>query len=484
MNKQKILTKSDFLSYCVCPKDFWLRKNRPDIYQKPELTLFFQKLIREGYEVEKYAKDLFVDKENVEFQKQFQVDEGLNSNGVKFYAEVDVFEKLEEKELAVGNIYEVKSSSEIKTDLQHNHIKDITFQVVTAERSGIKINKAFIVHVNKEYVRNGEINPFELLVVEDVTNRVNDEKEQVSLMMDEALKIMNKQDVDISKCDCLYKSAGQRCDSFKVLNPTVPEYSVQQIFQGKKIKELVDDGIFDPKNVPEDFEMTERQKDKVYLQKIGKPNIEVQNIKEILGKFQYPLYFFDYESVNKPVPPLDGYKTNQHLVFQYSLHKLNEDGSLKHFEYLAEDMINSTKGLVEQLKDNIGPIGTVIVWHDTFEKGRNRELGQIHPETKEFFKDVNNRIFDLKIIFQKNYLHPDFKGSASIKKVLPVLLPELSYKNLNIQDGTMAMTEWERMVSSDISKEEKKEIRSNLLKYCELDTFAMVEIFKLINHLN
>lgn len=471
MSKQRILTKSDFLSYCVCPKDFWLRKNRPDIYQKPELTLFFQKLIREGYEVERYAKDLFIDKDKVEFQKQIQTEEG-------FYAELDAYEPEE------GNIYEVKSSSGVKTDLQHNHIKDVTFQTIVAEKLGLKVNKSFLIHINKDYVREGEVNPFGLLVVEDVTERVNEEKEQVELMMNEALKLMNKEDVDITKCDCIYRSAGQRCDSFSVLNPQVPEYSIQNIFQGKKIKELVHEGIFDPKDVPEDFEMTDIQKDKVYLQKTGNPMVDLEAIQNTLSKFQFPIYFFDYESINKPVPPIDGYKTNQHLVFQYSLHKLNEIGTLEHFEYLANDMENSTKGLVEQLRSDLGPVGTVIVWHDTFEKGRNRELGQLHPETKEFFRDMNDRIFDLKVVFQKDYLHPKFKGSASIKKVLPVLLPELSYKNLVVQDGTMAMTEWERSLSPEISKEDKDQIREALLKYCELDTFAMVKIYQFLKDLN
>ncbi len=468
--KSNILTKSDFLSFCVCSKDFWLRKNRPDIYRKPELTLFFQKLIREGYEVEKYAKQLFKD---AEFQKQVKTQEG-------FYAELDIYKD--------GNIYEVKSSSEIKTDLIHNHIKDITFQTIVAEKSGLRIKKSFIVHINKKYIRGGEINPFDLLEVKDVTERVREEKGQVELMMNQALKLMNEEEVDISKCDCIYKSAGQRCDSFSVLNPNIPEYSIHNIFQGNKIKELIAMEVYDPKDVPEDFDMTDRQREKIYLQKIGKPNINTTEIKEKIEKFIYPIYFLDYESINKPVPLLDGYKPNQHLVFQYSLHKLNEDGKLEHFEYLAYDFENATSGLVKNLQSDLGPIGTIISWHDLFEKSRNKELAKLHPECKIFFDSVNNRIFDLKVIFQKDYLHPDFKGSASIKKVLPVLLPELSYKKLNIQDGTMAMTAFEEMV--EIKKNKKrsmkklKRIKENLLKYCKLDTLAMVLIYKFLKDLN
>jgi CRISPR/Cas system-associated exonuclease Cas4 (RecB family) len=466
MSKARILTKSDFLSYCVCRKDFWLRKNRPDIYKKPELTLFFQKLIRDGYEVEKYAKKLFPD---AHFQKQIQTEDGL-------YAELDIFQD--------GNIYEVKSSSEIKTDLEHNHIKDITFQTIVAERSGVKVDKSFIIHINKEYIKDGEINPFGLLKLVDVTDRVVKEKEQVGLMMDEALRYMNEENIDITKCECINRSAGQRCDSFSVLNPTVPKYSVQHIFTGKKLKELVAEQIFDPKDVPEDFEMTKRQKDRVYLQKIGEPTIDEKEIKNILNKLVYPLYFFDYETLGKPVPLLNGYRPNQNLVFQYSLHKLNSDGSLEHFEYLANDFENATFGLVKALREQIGSIGSIISWHAIFERDRNKELGKLHPESAEFFRDMNSRMYDLKLIFQNEYLHPKFNGSASIKKVLPVLLPELSYKSLNIQDGTMAMTEWERMVKlGDVNSIEFQEIRNNLLEYCKLDTYAMVKIFEVLKSL-
>jgi CRISPR/Cas system-associated exonuclease Cas4 (RecB family) len=470
MSKERILTKSDFLTYCTCSKDFWLRKNKPDLYKKPELTLFFQKLIREGYEVERYAKTLFDD---AVFQKQIKTKEG-------FYAELDMART--DPETGKLNIYEVKSSSGIKTDKAHNHIKDITFQTIVAERSGIEVGNSFIVHINKDYVRDGEINQFELLKIVDVTEKVNEEKEQVSLMMDEALQIMNKkeEDIDLKKCECIYKSHGQRCDSFSVLNPQVPEYAVQNIFQGKKIRELVDENIFSPTDVPDDFEMTDNQREKITLQKIGKPMIDKEAIEKTLNNFVYPVYFFDYESINKPVPMIDGYKTNQHLVFQFSLHKLSEDGELEHFEYLAEDIDNATKGLVDTLKEYLGPVGTILVWHESFEKGRNIELGKLHPEMRNFFIDMNNRIYDLKKIFAKDYLHPDFKGSASIKKVLPVILPKLSYKGLNVSDGTMAMTQWEKSTEKDLPKEEKEQLRKDLLEYCELDTFAMVELYSFL----
>jgi CRISPR/Cas system-associated exonuclease Cas4 (RecB family) len=484
------LTKTDFKEYLICPKWVWLKKNDPDKYKSGGLNLFLQKLIREGYEVERYAREMFPEGE---FQAEFKTADGL-------LAKIDILTRIENPESRIQHdIYEVKSSSEIKTDLLHNHIKDITFQTIVAERAGVKVGKSYIIHMNKEYVRDGDINVYELFTVEDVTERVAEEKEQVSLLIDEALEYLKKKEINMNACPCLQRSSGQRCDNFATFNSHVPKYGVHNLFIGNKLKDLVEQGIFEINDIPEDFKLTDIQQTKVDLQKSQRPQIDEEAIKETLDKLVFPLYFFDYETLPKPIPMLDGYRPHQQLVFQFSLHILQKDNKLEHFEYLAEDVEHATKGAVESLKGHLGPIGSVIVWYEAFEKGRNLELAELHPESKDFFLDMNNRIFDLMKPFKKDYLHPDFKGSASIKNVLPVIVPELSYKNLDIQNGTMAMTEWEKIVLTEVSDEEssfdsprqgsgqaaqdKQKTREGLLKYCELDTFAMVEIYKFLRNL-
>ena len=194
----------------------------------------------------------------------------------------------------------------------------------------------------------------------------------------------------------------------------------------------------------------------------------------------FPLYFLDYETYGTPIPLLDGYKTNQQIVFQVSVHKLDADGTLEHFEYLADGLPGATSGLLEALRGCMGPVGSVIVWYEPFEKARNLELAELHPEHRDFLEDINNRVFDLMKVFKEDYQHPDFQGSASIKKVLPVLLPELSYKTLDIQNGTMALSEWEKMIKGGMSDDDIEKTKANLLKYCALDTMAMVEIFEVL----
>jgi hypothetical protein len=166
------------------------------------------------------------------------------------------------------------------------------------------------------------------------------------------------------------------------------------------------------------------------------------------------------------------------MVFQYSLHVLGEDGELKHFEFLAKDLKSATKDLLKSMRENIGPVGSVVVWNESFEKGKNKELMELHPEHRDFLENLNERVFDLMVVFKKYYLSPDFYGSASIKKVLPVMCPGFSYSDLEVQDGTMAMDAWGKTIFEDLAESEVNEIRQNLLKYCELDTLAMVKIFE------
>jgi len=486
-----ILTKTDFKEYLLCHKSLWLKKNKPELYTPGEFSLFLQKILQDGDAVEAYVQKLFPEgvlihghnkalvektqellpQQGTLFQATFETPEGL-------FAKIDILKW--NTETKKWDIYEVKASTEIKSDLKHNHLKDVTFQTLVVESvlGNDLVGESFIIYINKDYRRSEDLDLEQLFVFENVTNDVDGIRDEVVREMQEALKHLAEEEIIYQTCPCFYRTNGQRCDAFFFFNPDVPAYSVHHIVSGKKLQALLDMNVLAIETIPEDFPLTPIQRKKVELVRSGQPVINTRAIAKELEKLSFPLYFLDYETYSSPIPLLSGYKANQAVVFQVSVHKLDQDGTLEHFEYLAHDFTDATRGLVAMLTQTIGPVGDVLVWYESFEKGRNKELTELHPEQSEFFLDLNERIFDLMKVFTKHYADPNFGGSFSIKNVLPVMLPELTYKSLEIQNGTMALSEWEKTVNSNMTDERRQETRENLLRYCELDTRAMVELYK------
>lgn len=136
---------------------------------------------------------------------------------------------------------------------------------------------------------------------------------------------------------------------------------------------------------------------------------------------------------------------------------------------------------VKAMREVIGDVGSVIVWNKTFEGGRNKEMAAMFPEYSEFLLDVNKRIFDLMEVVSKDIISTlTLVVDIRLKKVLPVMVPELTYKELTINKGDQAMTAWWEMVNMEGKNlgVKKQAIAGALLQYCELDTFAMVRIWK------
>ena len=482
------ITKTDFLHYLNCPESFRLYKKRPDEYPIGEFTLFQEKIIKEGYEVESYAIRLFPDgiaipeSESPEytskildsggtffFQASFLTEEGL-------FVRVDILERLAD---GSWHLYEVKSSSSVKTDAAHNHIKDAGFQKYVLTECGYEVSKVSVIHVNKDYIKRGEINPAGLLKITAITQQVNEQHEETASEIRSALELltMNKA---FDGCSCLNKTRSNHCDAFDYLNPKLGEHSIYELNRIgiKNITELRKMGVMLIRDIPEDYRLTKKnkwQRESVILEK---PIVEVAKIREALQSLKWPLHFIDYETHPSAIPKVDGLRPHQHLTFQVSIHSLEKSGELRHYEYLSPTMELPEK-LVPFMKNATGTNGTFVSWHASFEKGRNKEMIELFPENKHYLEYINDHMFDLETVFCDHYVDYRFKGRTSIKSVLPVLVPDLSYDQLAIQDGTMALDTWGRWVSdATLSEEERNTIRQQLLDYCELDTMAMVEIYR------
>lgn len=472
-----MLSKSDFLKFLQCEKYLWLYKHKKDLLVEVSETQ--QAIFDRGFTVESYAERLLP-----KGKLQMVARAPFAGKPNQLYARADIVQQNEETGLY--DIYEVKSTSGVKAE----HLPDLAFQKIAFEGAGYKIGRTFLVHLNSEYVRDGEIVPEKLLSVEDVTEDVNEMVKNITPLIPEALAtIEKKEEVQvriIKQCTTPYA-----CPFIPYCWPqaNIPEYSVYDLtgIREKPLIELLDRGVVRVEDVPADIKLTAAQAAQVKVAKSGKTIMEKAKIKKVLARLKYPLYFLDYEAVNPGIPLWDGTRPYQQVCFQYSLHVLRAPGAeLEHFEYLAEGQGNPVPGLLAQLRKDIGSdAGSVIVWYKSFEMGRNVEMAEMFPEYREFLEGVNGRVFDLFEIFKKGYfVHPDFRGSNSIKDVLPALVPELDYGNLeDVREGTMASLRWEQVnFGAPMEAGEREKVRWNLLRYCERDTLAMVRVLEVLRY--
>ncbi len=464
-----MLTKSDFLLYLDAPLHLWAEHNNqteksPSSY---ELQIFEQ-----GKEIEKLGKEYLsnllkntVPDSEIEMEKTF-IDGG-------YQARVDV--ALYDPKEHIYDIYEIKSSTSVKKEHQY----DIAFQRLVMKASAA-IRKAFVVHVNKEYVREGNLDLDNFFMIEDVTEAVEKLESEVSTGREQArLVLTSSSPTGIIGC-----VKPETCPCPRLCHPHLPSHSIFDIprLNEQKARELKARGILSITDIPEDYPLSDRQRAQVKLQKSGSLSSILLAIKKELSKLQYPLHFLDYETYSPVIPFFNGYKPYQHVVFQYSLHMVaDRNGEAEHFEYLATENKDPGVDLLTHLKKHFQNEGSVVVWNKTFEIGRNSEMAERYPKFRPWLNDMNSRIYDLMDVFEKGYyIHPDFRGSVSIKSVFPVLVPENSstYTDLPISKGDQAMIAWLKIVDGELSSEEVEETRQNLLRYCQLDTEAMLKIWK------
>ncbi|MCA9981246.1 MAG: DUF2779 domain-containing protein, partial [Anaerolineales bacterium] len=228
-----------------------------------------------------------------------------------------------------------------------------------------------------------------------------------------------------------------------------------------------------------DHRLTANQRAFVNLFAQEQTHIDREAIRRAVAQLEYPLYFFDFETIDHAVPIYKGCKPYQQVPFQYSCHILHADGTLTHREYLHTGIDDPRPALVEALLNDLGDGGHIIVYFARFEGERLRELATAVPAYEAELLALAERLWDQLNIFKNHYSDYRFNGSNSLKNVLPVLVPELSYKALDVQNGTQAQVVWEEMVGTR-DPVRQQVLVEQLLAYCHLDTLAMVEIHRVL----
>ena len=492
-----ILSKSDYMLFLRHPAWLWLKKFEK--HKLPPIDANLQVLFDVGHEFEGYVEKLYPEAVKLGFSNyaQYQalpyktqqaLDQGaktilqgrFETDGLTCI--VDVLERVDGD---VFDLIEIKSSTKAKPE----HEYDLAFQTIVLEKSGIKIRNISVIHANKEYVRDGDIEPGKLSTKTDIIQQVRALIDLTKKQIDQAFLILSQKvrpDMSPRHVNQIGVPGTQWfndwLDIYKSINPDLDSYSIYNLAypNADQIGKLEDAGITQIADISDELVLRPKQFAQIKTTKENQRIIDKEKIKEFLDTFQYPLYFFDYETMSSVIPQFDSLSPYKDYPFQYSLHVLDKPGGeIKHVEYLHDQASNPMLGLLKQLKTDIGETGTVLTWNMSYEKGCNDRMAALYPEYVDFLSKLNERIEDLMIPFSKMwFFDKDFFGSASVKKVLPVLAPELSYKELNVSDGLLARRMWTQTVLEGKNKHKRVEIMYDLSKYCTLDTFAMVRILE------
>ena len=479
------LSKSRYCSGKQCPKKLWM-----EIYKPEEAEIDNnENVFITGKKVGELAKGLFGNYIDIPFNKDLQVmiDEtkkhmqnkpniiteasfSYNNN----FCSVDIL-----KNMSDGvELYEVKSSTSSKEVYED----DIAYQVYVLKNNGLNIKSANLVHINKKYVRQGELELDKLFKIEDITKIALNKQKEIQEKIKELEKHLTNNEeplIDLSK-NCFKPYS---CPFWSYCSKTLPEknvFTLRGINLSKKLEYYIsgivkyEDLLGLVKNKKTRQQITADLTNEVYIDK--------EQIKKVLDNYTYPLYFLDFETFEQAIPEFDGIRPYMKIPFQYSLHYIEKEGSkLEHKEFLAETGKDPRRDLAEQLVKDIPKNVCVLAYNMSFEKMVIKELAKTFEDLSDHLLNIRENIQDLMIPFSKGWFYSNkMEGSYSIKKVLPTLcpnIPEYDYSNLDIvHNGEEASSIFENLGSK--TKEEQEKIRKALLEYCNLDTLAMVKVWE------
>lgn len=487
-----MITKSDFMLFANCPKQYWLTKNRNEL-AKP-ISDDAMKHIEDGKKVGEYARRFFDNTflatrkktdGTLDIEGQIEATKLALSSGYKSIAEAsfqykDLFcavDILKVDDNGGYSILEVKATNGVKED----HFEDIAFQKFVLEHAGLKINRLYILHLNHAYERHGEIDVKSLLIADEVTN----EKEVTDTLLNleyflykmrelQSIKIEFEQELGPYCKDCPFHAYCHK----DIPVPTA--LNINGVRKAKAYK-YINQGIYSFADLMKtDFAPSNlRQKVQIQAEITGKtPIISQLDLKNFLQKIKYPLYHLDFETMNEAIPPVDGSHSYDQVPFQYSLHiEMGPGGELIHKEFLGETL-DCQRALAEQLCNDIPVDGTPMAYNMTFERTVLLHLSEQFPDLRDHLLAIRENMIDLLVPFKSGIYYAKAQGgSNSIKYVMPALCPEMAedYHNLPVvHNGGEALAMFPKLVK--MTGEQYEYTRKGMLMYCCLDTLSMVKV--------
>ncbi|GAB1401551.1 DUF2779 domain-containing protein [Elusimicrobiota bacterium] len=368
-------------------------------------------------------------------------------------------------------IIEVKSGNKGK----RKYIVDMSYSALVISKNLESVSKVKLLLLSKDFHLGM---PIETLFAEtDFSVEVFTKMQDYILILDDVKKMIENEIPPEAKLKLCCKN----CRMFKQCTGKDIEYHIFDLprLSHLEFDELTKINITQIKDIPDQIELTESQK--IVKSSIVNDNVFIsRNLSQELEKIQFPVYYLDFESVMTIYPLYENINPHTQIVTQYSLHKLNDFNSeLEHFEFIADHTKDDRQTLAEQLIKDIGNTGSIITY-SSFERQILNHLAKLFPQLSESLNKIIERIVDLEIILKSNYYDKNFHGKTSIKKVLPVMIPDMNYNELEISEGGSASSAFAYMAMGLYDQNKIIETKKHLLEYCKQDTLALVKIHKFL----
>lgn len=479
------LSKSRILSFLQCPKRLYLEVYRRDLIRYPyssEIAFLI------GSEVGETAREVLMPGGIL-----IEYDRGLRKAAKTTHKYLtDLFDIiLYEATLQAQNVriradllaksknsihvVEVKSSTGIK----ELYLTDCAIQYSVMDKAGFTPDKISLAHINNQFVYQGDGNYNGLFEIVNLTDEVSERAAQVPDWIEQANETIAGKLPDIKVGDHCTKP--YVCPFIENCWKDIPvtEYPISNFPGLKKNKctELMNAGYEDIRDIPDGLLDNELLQNRLDACRTGAQIIPGE-LRSKLEQLPYPRYYLDFETIGFAVPKWSETRPYEQLPFQWSCHIEDKDRAVEHTEFLDTSGNPPMYSFSEALIDTLGDSGPVIVY-STFEKTILRNLQDRYPELREKLQRIIDRLFDLYKPVRKHYFHRDLQGSYSIKSVLPTIVPELSYSDLDdVQDGMMAQQAYLEIINEKTIPERKQFLTDSLLKYCKMDTFAMLRLIQ------
>lgn len=487
-------SKSKYCNFRKCPKFAWLQKYKPEEQTADEsaearmiagnevgdlaMGIFGDYIEVTSYSDDKLDLTKMIADTRIEMEKEIPVICEASFEFEGLYCAVDILRR----ENGGWAIYEVKSATSPDKDI---YFADVAYQKYILERCGINVTGTYIVCLNNSYVYDGELKLDKLFRITDVSDKIEEEFAAVESNLQIAQAMLENPDepaIDLSlRCEKEYS-----CSFWNYCAKHLPKPCVFDLYRltFKNKLELYHEGLSSFESLENSGciknEKQKRQMD-FELHDCG-TYLEREKIREFLETLSYPLFFLDFETLQQVIPKYIGTRPYMQIPFQYSLHYIeSENGELKHKEFLAEPDTDPRRAIAERLCEDIPENVCTLVYNKTFECTMLKMLAETFPDLSGHLLNIRDHIVDLLVPFQSGWYYTRaIGGTFSIKSVLPALFPNnpsLDYHNLEgIHHGGEAMNAFPAM--EKMSAEEREITRRNLLKYCELDTYAMVKLWE------